>query len=154
VELGSFDFSPFGSVHRLKCGQNGVVSSAGDGWSGVFTSRPLNGRPGSLGLTYGSPAPCVVKTMERHHHTREALFGCSVPIVLAVADTKGDAPDAKDIRAVVLREGDLVILGEGIWHDACHGLGVPAGYYWYAECDPNIKDPWVAVSGGPVSLLI
>ncbi|MCW5710659.1 ureidoglycolate lyase [Shinella sp.] len=105
-------------------------------------------------MTYSTPAPCFVKSMERHFHTKEALFACGSPIVLAVADTKSEAPEAKDVKAIVLREGDLVILKEGIWHDACHGLGVPTCYYWYAECDPAITDPWVAISGGPINLLI
>lgn len=152
VELSEIDFSPFGTVVRLAAGGPDVVTSTGDGWSGVFSAAPLMAGSGSLGYTTGVPAPCTFTTMEQHHHTKEALFAQAGPVVLAVADTPGPAPAAQDVVAVVIRPGDLVILDEGVWHDACHGLGVATPYYWFAVCDPQITDPWVPVEGGPVHL--
>lgn len=152
VELDQIDFSPFGQVVRLASGGQSVVSSAGDGWSGVFTQVPMLEQAGSLGYTSGIAAPCITRTMERHHHTKEALFTNSGPVLLAVAATASAAPRSEDIHVVIIRHGDLVILNEGTWHDACHGLGEEMPYYWYASCDPSIIDPWVPIEGGPVHL--
>ena len=44
-------------------------------------------------------------------------------------------PQAEDVRAVILRAGDVVVLNRGIWHDACRGLGRPSAYYYLASCD-------------------
>jgi ureidoglycolate lyase len=152
VELDEFDFSPYGKAIRLEDADQHVVISSGSGWSGVFTRDPLLDTAGSLGFTVGDAAPCVTGAMERHFHTKEALFTSGKPVLLAVAATMGDEPAAGDVRVVILREGDLVILDEGIWHDACHGLGERSVYYWHAVCDPQIVDPWVPLRSGPVRL--
>ena|SRR5690625_1131321 len=152
VELSEIDFSPYGEVVRLEAGGPDVVTSQGDGWSGVFSKNTVIGQAGSLGYTLGTNLPTVTTTMEQHHHTKEALFPAAGPIALAVADTKADAPHVDDIRAVIIRPGTLVVLHEGIWHDACHGLGQDTPYYWYAYCDPNIVDPWTPITGGPIRL--
>lgn len=154
VELNEIDFAPYGQVIRLNGVSEAVTESSGHNWSGVFTKDPMLDGQGSLGYTLAASAPCVTTVMERHHHTKEALFTSREPILLAVAPGHPDAaaPKARDIRAVIIRQGDLVILDKGTWHDACHGLGVDAPYYWHAVCDPKIVDPWVAIEGGPVRL--
>ncbi|TAM66972.1 MAG: hypothetical protein EPN48_15010 [Microbacteriaceae bacterium] len=152
VELDALDFSPFGRAIRLEEGGPSVVTSSGTGWAGVFTREPLLDSAGSLGFTVGTEAPCQTGAMERHHHTKEALFTSGQPVLLAIAATDGDAPAAADVRVVIIRPGDLVILNEGIWHDACHGLGEQTAYYWHAVCDPRIVDPWVQLENGPVRL--
>lgn len=152
VELTDVDFLPYGRVVRLAPKEPGVVACAGDGWSGVFTSEPVLDRAGSLGYTISAAAPCTTATMERHHHTKEALFTITGPVLLAVADTDADAPRADDVCVVVIRHGDLVILNEGTWHDVCHGLGVQTPYYWHNVSDPSIVDPWIPIDGGPLRL--
>lgn len=152
VELTDIDFSPYGRVVRLTAKGPDVMTCAGDGWSGVFTSDPVLDRAGSLGYTISSAAPCTTATMERHHHTKEALFTTTGPVLLAVANTDAAAPLADDVCVVVIRHGDLVILNEGTWHDVCHGLGVQTPYYWHNVCDPSIVDPWVPIDGGPLLL--
>lgn len=152
VELSEVDFSRYGKVIRLRAGSEDVVTSRGDGWSGVHTTRSVLARAGSLGYTVATPLPAEVRRMERHHHTKEALFAAQGPVALPLAATDGEAPTADDIIVVIIRPGDLVVLDEGIWHDACHGLEQETPYYWYAECDPSIVDPWVTIDGGGVSV--
>ncbi len=154
VELDEIDFAPFGQVIRLNGASDAVTESSGHNWSGVFTKQPMLDEAGSLGYTVAAKAPCVTAKMERHHHTKEALFTNSEPVLLAVAPGNPDsvAPNLSEIRAIIIRHGDLVILHEGTWHDACHGLGVIASYYWHAVCDPTVIDPWVAIEGGAVRL--
>lgn len=54
-----------------------------------MTKTPLIDTPGQLGYTIGMDAPYVVKAMEKHDHTQEALFCAADPVVLCVAKSRG-----------------------------------------------------------------
>lgn len=152
VELDALDFTPYGRIVRLHEGGPDVITSRGDGWSGVFSAEPLVDGAGSLGYTVGEPLPYEVTQMERHHHTPEALFCQAGPVALPLAAPGSSVPLADEVIAVVLRPGDLVVLDPGVWHDACHGIEKATPYYWFAVCDPAIVDPWVEIAGGPVTV--
>ena len=150
--LAEVDFTPFGRHVRLAEGGAGVVSARGDGWTDLATKHPLLGMPPHLGLTVGSPAPFVTRRMERHLLTEEAILCTDAPIVLAVAPASAaDAPAAADVRAVVLEPGDVVVLAEGTWHDACHGVRGEARYYWLAR-EVAGDTVWVDLVNGPVEV--
>jgi len=146
------EFTGFGRAIELLAGGTDVVTTRGAGWSDHRSLDAVLDTAGHLGLTIGSAEPLRVDAMERHLHTKEALFCAGAPVVVAVADTAGDVPHADDVRAFVIEPGDVVILDEGIWHTACHGLGAPTPYYWLATADDSIADVWAPVTGGPLEV--
>lgn len=151
------DFAPFGRVHAMAAAEPGagLVVSAGDGWSDVYTAAPLIGSNGSLGMTVGAGTPFITSRMERHLHTEEALFTAGSPVVLAVAaPTQSSYPSAADVRAFVVKPGTAVVLHPGTWHDACHGVDGEASYYWMATVGGDGGPSWTDVDGGPVHVAL
>lgn len=141
------DFARFGDYLNLRTGGDGVLTTTGTMWTDRRSLSAVLDTPGHLGFTLGSATPFAVTGMERHEHTREVLLCAAEPVVVAVADTAGDEPAAADVRAFVLQPGDVVVLAEGIWHTACHGVGKPSHYYWLATADDTIADEWVLPRG-------
>lgn len=152
--VSSIDFSEYGKYYNMSSHPYNVVLSEGDGWKDSMTNEPLIDTEGSLGLTVGSPLPSKTYKMERHLHTKEALFCTSEPIVLAIANSKdSERPRAEDIKAIIINPGDVVVLNEGIWHDACHGIESVVPYYWFAQVLDSPTE-WVEIENGPVKILV
>jgi ureidoglycolate lyase len=153
VPAADLDFSQYGEI--LSLGDQGprTLESHGDGWRDVRTERPLLRAPAQLGMTVGSAAPFTTRTMECHPYTEEAIMPMAAPIILPVAaPTASGSPSAGQIVAVVLEAGQVAVLKPGTWHDACHGLGGPARYYWMATSIAGAESMWVEVAGGPVEV--
>ena len=152
-------FRPFGQYYAMADSHGssdtpeGVVLSEGIGWQDCRTERPLIDLAGSLGVTRGGSAPYAATHMERHLNTQEGLFCMSDPIVLAVAhSTSQDQPRAEDIRAFIIRPGEVVVLDRAVWHDACRGVRADALYYWFAACNDGGPVIWAEIDGGPVAV--
>lgn len=145
-------FATYGTYYDLGEGTGDVVRAEGDGWRDCRTGDPLLTDGGHLGRTLGTPLPANVAAMERHPHTREALFCAAAPVVLAVAAGAGDRPLGSAVEAFLIEPGDVVVLDEGIWHDACHGLTEPTYYYWHATELDGVANEWIALDGGPVTV--
>ncbi|MHA6669922.1 ureidoglycolate lyase [Homoserinimonas sp. A447] len=151
------DFAPFGRVLVMDAREDtdDIIVTRGDGWVDHRTRLPLIASTGSLGMTIGEPAPFVVRAMERHENTEEALFPTSEAIVLAVAPPdQASAPDSSKVRAFILPPGRAVVLSAGTWHDACHGVSGAVPYYWFASCIDSGTTPWTEVAGGPVTVTL
>lgn len=148
--LSSESFSPFGDFLRFSPRPT-VRATEGYAWISSITPAlsDMDGPP-SLGWSVAASLPAPSIKMERHQHTSEALFCAADPVCLFVADTGGDRPSADDVRAFILEPGSVVVLRRGVWHDACRGLNRPTPYYWIANADPQITDPWVDIEGGPL----
>lgn len=146
VEIKDFDFKDYGIYYNMFHTQDNILYSKTDVYEDHMTRFPLIDTPGHLGYTIGQSAPYALKSMEKHCHTMEALFCAADPIVLCFAKSRENLPpQAEDIHAVILRTGDVAVLGRDIWHDACHGLGSPAAYYYLASCGESPAD-WVTVA--------
>jgi ureidoglycolate lyase len=151
-------FAPFGWYYPMTDGPDvvgdaAIVWSEGIGWQDARTDLPLIDLPGSLGVTRGGKAPYLSTHMERHLNTQEALFCMREPVILAVAlSSDGDQPRAQDVRAFIIRPGDVVVLERAVWHDACRGLGAEATYYWFAACNDGGPVEWVEIADGPVDV--
>lgn len=158
IEISEAAFAPFGRVFVMapapEAGPAGaLVVASGANFDDCHTRDPLIGTNGSLGLTRGTGTPCNTARMERHFHTEEAIYCLADPIVLVVARaTDGEAPNAADLRAFIIRPGTVAVMRPGTWHDAGHGLGQPALYYWQATVRDDIVSSWVEVEGGPVTV--
>ncbi|PPL18869.1 ureidoglycolate lyase [Microterricola pindariensis] len=150
--LSADAFAAFGEYLDLGAGGERVLTTRGDGWTDRRSLHAVLETPGHLGFTLGAATPFQITGMERHHHTREVLLCAAEPVVVAVAATAGERPDAADLRAFLLQPGDVIVLAEGIWHTACHGVGKPAHYYWMATADDSIADEWVLPTGAAVTV--
>lgn len=155
MEITDIDFTPFGHLLDMRKGGKGIKKSSGVGWTDCFTLDPLIDTQASLGNTCGSASPFTAKEMERHFHTQEALFCMDEPIVFLLA-TPGLAPQpkAEDIRAVILRPGQAVVLERMVWHSSAHGLTRQAYYYWSAHSYEGEPTEWQLIDNGPVEVYI
>lgn len=90
--------------------------------------------------------PYEVDSMERNSRSKEMQIVGGKPIVLAVADTKGDAPRAEDIEAFILYPGDVIVMDVNIWHDASYSLFESTYYYYFSLDDPSAS--FVPIEGG------
>ncbi|GKH47747.1 ureidoglycolate lyase [Anaerotruncus massiliensis (ex Togo et al. 2019)] len=152
IPIGEFDFTPYGTYYNLKEDAERVSHTKTDAYEDHMTKAPLIDTPGHLGYTIGGAAPCEVRSMEKHAHTEEAIFCMAEPVILCVAlPHGGEPPRAEDVRAVLLSPGEAAVMAREVWHDACRGLGKPAGYYYLAKAGERPAD-WLPVSGGPVAL--
>lgn len=160
TELLAEDFAPFGRVHVMASALPdetgaGLIAAEGNGWSDVYTAKPLISTNGSLGLTRGGGTPFTTHRMERHLATEEALFTAGAPLVLAVAEpTDAGYPSAADVRAFVISPGTVVVLHNGTWHDACHGVEGAAYYYWMAATGGDGGPTWTDIKHGPVHVSV
>lgn len=147
VPIRDFDFSSYGQYIALKENSPHILTTITDAFVDRMTKDPLIDTLGHLGLTTGQPAPYRVESMEKHHHTKEAIVCIHDPILLCVANSVDeDCPIAQDVRAVLLSPGDVVILNRNIWHDACRGIQKKSDYLWFASAG---KTPpvWSTVQG-------
>ncbi|MEE0692442.1 MAG: ureidoglycolate lyase [Lachnospiraceae bacterium] len=146
-EIDAGSFAPYGRYISMLHDETYIMHSSGDSFEDHMTKEPLIDTQGHLGYTVGSTVPCIVRSMEKHFHTEEALFCAAEAIVLVVAASRGELPpQAEDIRAFILRPGDVAVLNRNVWHDACRGLGKKTGYYYLASRGAAPAD-WIAVDG-------
>lgn len=152
--VSSIDFSEYGKYYNMSNQPHNVVRSEGNGWEDSMTNTPLIHSEGHLGLTIGSPLPSKTYKMERHLHTEEALFCMADPIVLALANSGNrKQPRAEDIKAIIIHPGEVIVLKEGIWHDACHGIDGMVPYYWFAQV-LDTPTEWIEIADGPVEIRV
>lgn len=147
VEIKEFDFTEYGFYYNMLDDHDHIIHSRTSLYEDHMTRSPLIDTPGHLGYTIGQSAPYSLRSMEKHSHTMEALFCAADPVLLCFAKSRGNMPpQARDVRAVILRAGDAAVLNRGIWHDACHGLGRQSAYYYLASCGET-PAVWVDVEG-------
>ncbi|TQR16497.1 hypothetical protein [Psychrobacillus soli] len=60
---------------------------------------------------------------------------------------------SEDIKAIIIHPGDVVVLNEGIWHDACHGIKSVVPYYWFAQV-LDTPTEWIEIADGPVEIRV
>lgn len=150
MDIKEFDFTEYGTYYNMKEDRERVYCTIGENFEDYMTRTPLIDTGGHLGYTIGMGAPYAVKSMEKHDHTQEAMFCAARPIVLCIAKSNGDEPPrAEDVRAVILNPGDAAVIDRNIWHDACHGLGEKAAYYYLASQGPA-PAKWIEVAGREV----
>lgn len=150
-ELHSADLAGFGHVVHLGRDAVDTVSSIGAGFTDRYTAEPLIEAPGHLGLTSVAALPAHVLRMERHLYTSEALFCAGEAVVVPVAPI-GSAPRTSELRALLIRPGQALVLAPGVWHAPCLGLNGPASYYWHAAVDDSVETVWTELDEGPVRI--
>lgn len=147
VSIKDIDFSPYGVYYNMREEGEGVAFFKTEVFEDHMTKIPLIDTLAHLGYTIGAAAPYTPMFMEKHDHTQEAMFCAAESIVLCFAVARGDLPpQAEDVQAVLIHEGDVIVINRNVWHDACHGLGKSTGYYYLATAG---KSPavWQPISG-------
>ena len=153
VEIKEFDFTEYGFYYNMLDDKHDVMHCQTDVFEDPMTRSPLIDAPAHLGYTIGQSAPYVLQSMEKHDHTMEALFCMSEPVIVCFAKSRGTLPpQAEDVRSVILRQGDVIVLARNIWHDAGHGVGKPASYYYLASRGASPAE-WVSVEGPAVNVV-
>lgn len=120
--LHEIDFTPYGRWYELRAGKRPCRTE----------SREALERPYKLGITKTGAGSFDSAAMERHVSTEEVLFALDAPLVLVAADSSPcGAPQAEDLIAVRIEPGQVVVLGRGIWHDACRCAGEKNSMYCF-----------------------
>lgn len=124
-----------------------------------YMARELHvDEPMNLGITICKAGDFNSVSMERHFLTEEPQFCGDGEMVLTVADSDPEKyPEDKDVKAFILKPGDLAVLAKGIWHDANHGVDKDTLYYFMATCkEPdNLREfEWVHVQPEPVHVIV
>lgn len=113
--------------------------------------------PMNFGITICRAGDFDSVSMERHFLTEEPQFCGDGDMILTVADSDPEKyPMEQDVKAFLMKPGDLAVLGRGIWHDANHGTDKDTMYYFMATNKaPNSRETeWVAVSPQPVHVIV
>lgn len=152
LTVGVDDISRWGTAVVFKEGGSGVVTTLGDGWSDFKSADRISDGACNLAMTFVGGLPAQVTHMERHDHTREALFGAGNEICVAVCDGAEEYPLGS--KTVVLRipVGTALAMHRGTWHSACLGVTGPTGYYWIAVSEPSLPSEWIEIVAGPVPI--
>ena len=90
VDIREFDFTGYGTYYNMTGDRERVYRTLGEEFEDYMTRTPLIDTPGHLGYTVGMGAPYVLKAMEKHDHTQEALFCAADPVILCVAKARED----------------------------------------------------------------
>lgn len=127
IRITAGNFAAYGRYYNLR-GEDGARLADGR----TFVSRQrISGEPLKIGATAVAGGPFVSSKMERHTLSEELLICGDDEMVLTVADSDPEgAPRSPDVRAFIMRPGDAVVLGRGIWHDANHGLHRDTTYFF------------------------
>lgn len=127
IRITAGNFAAYGRYYNLR-GEDGVRLADGQ----MFVSRErISGEPLKIGATAVAGGPFVSSKMERHILSEELLICGDGEMILTVADSDPEeAPRSRDVRAFIMRPGDAVVLGRGIWHDANHGLRRDTTYFF------------------------
>lgn len=117
----------------------------------LHTDEPMN-----FGITICKAGDFDSISMERHFLTEEPQFCGDGDMVLTVADSDPEnAPKAGDVKAFILKPGDLAVLAKGIWHDATTELTrTPCIISWPPQSAGFKGNRMGQVSPEPVHVLV
>jgi ureidoglycolate hydrolase len=113
--LEKLNFNEYGDVITWKGNLLSSTSPVHDYWDGVASYQPVGTQVCSL-LGIKKPISQCVCEMERHLKTPEVLVSLQGDVVITLAPAGGDAPDEKAIRSFLLKQGQGVIMHQGVWH--------------------------------------
>lgn len=126
------NFKAYGRFLRVKEG----AGLLGEGWEAWMTDDVCLKSPANFGICHAAAVPSPIDTMQRYSQSEQMLLCSDQPIAILAAGNEDAIPSASDIRAFVLRPGDLAILGKGVWHSLGYGTQSDTIYY-FLSADPN-----------------
>lgn len=153
-EIARFDFTPYGRYLSQTSGPCRVDTGYSRCWPAEYTFPMGEMRFGIERASYRT-APAIEK-MEQHRESKELVICGDRPVVLPLClprrrEDWTEHPRAEDVRAVILRPGDAVVLDEYIWHAGCLPL-VEDTFYLFAYRVRDEELYWRTVEHGPIEL--
>lgn len=149
LTVGIDNLETWGTALVFSPGAENVVHTDGGDWQDFKSQEKVTDGPANLAMTHVKGLPDTVSHMERHDHTREALFSGGQDIAVAVCSSSHTIPTAAETELVKIPAGTAFVMARGTWHSPCFGLDGPTAYYWLAISDPRFPSDWVEISGGP-----
>ncbi len=130
-------------------GDGAVVHTDGGDWQDFKSREKVTDGPANLAMTHVQRLPKTVTHMERHDHTREALFSGGDDVVVAVCSSEHAVPTVEGTQLVRIPARTAFVMSRGTWHSPCFGIDGPTAYYWLAVSDPRFPSEWIEIAGGP-----
>lgn len=153
VPMTKENFEPYGRYFNFF----DIPARKSEDFTAYTSLEELTDEPMNLGITVCKGTGTFESvSMERHMLTEEPQFCGDGPMVLTVAKSDPEkCPEAGDVKAFIMKPGDVAVLAKGIWHDANHGVEKDRDilYYFMAtnkEPDNLRETEWVNVSPEPV----
>lgn len=151
VRADNKDFEKYGRIIRLTDYEE--FADNAQGWRCWITEEFCMNQPARIGMGFSKEgAPYTVSSMKRHSGTKKIFVCGDGPAIVAVADTNADAASSSDIRAFIIKPGDLLVINEGIWYDACHGVSGPSSYYFVSLETDELDMGYIPLSGGEATI--
>ena len=119
------NFARYGRVARLPDGAPTAEDATFRYWSDA-AHYGIDGET-EIGFctVYRQDEPAVT-WMERHDRTPELLIPIDGPFLLPVMEGRA----AAEVEVFEVRPGEAVVIGQGVWHSACHPAGGDAATYF------------------------
>lgn len=153
VRITKENFAPYGKYFNLYEERKNITEDFE-----CYMCRELHvDEPMNFGITVCKAGNFNSVSMERHFLTEEPQFCGDADMVLTVADSDPEkCPLEDDVKAFIMKPGDLAVLKKGIWHDANHGIDKDTLYYFMATNKaPNTRETeWVNVEPQPVHVIV
>jgi ureidoglycolate lyase len=119
------NFASYGRVARLPDGQPTAEDATFRYWSDT-AHFSIDGET-EIGLcTVVRQDESAVTWMERHDRTPELLIPIDGPFLLPVMGADGSA----EVEVFEVQPGEAVVIGQGVWHSACHPADGDAATYF------------------------
>lgn len=123
--ITSETFARYGRVARLPEGPPTAEDATFRFWSDV-AHVGIDGETEIGFCTVYRQDASAVTWMERHDRTPELLIPIDGPFLLPVM---GEGEHA-EVEVFEVRPGEAVVIGQGVWHSACHPADADAATYF------------------------
>lgn len=154
-DIKTFDFSPYGTYLAVPKDREPLLDTGySHCWGQEYTLPMGEMRFGVEQVRY-RPCLCIDK-LEQHRQSKEVVICGNHPVVIVLCLPRDPAdhrehPYIKDVVAVKISPGDILVLDEHVWHSGCMPLEQDAHYFFmYKVRDEMLY--WVEIDGGPAEL--
>lgn len=145
-------FAPYG---QAILGAEGKPNYTGDGWTSLFPAGKAHVPQGELGwvITMPSKSGFIVAGMEREPEV-EMIWPTTGPIIQTVAppgnlQNHKEQPNAEEVRAFLIKPGQVIIMHPGTWHYAAFPAGEKQESYYFLTRDHPREPGWEDVAWIP-----
>lgn len=128
--------APYGTFTRL----TDYETFRGEGWECWMTEGLCMDQPGKLSQCYCEETlPFTLKKMYRS--PGQKLLVCSLQNMVVTVAPRNDGmkPEETEIKAFVMKPGEILLLQSGVWYDICRGVDEPAEYYELSFSDEETE---------------
>lgn len=153
-KLSVKSFKPFG---QAVIGSDGIPNFKGQFWKSRFPVAKTHLPNGELGwvLSKKPHGEMLVEGMEREPEI-EMIWPINTPIIQTVAlpgnlKNHAERPKVEDVRAFIVKPGEVIIMYPGTWHYAAFPAGSEEAFYYFMTKDHPREPGWEDVAWVPFS---